>query len=68
MLDYGIALKCNDGALASLATRMLVRVRQVLIVIKRDKDSGNYIKAIITQLLVLLHQESAGLPQHGFME
>jgi hypothetical protein len=41
---------------------MLVRVLQVLIVIKRDQDKGGYIKAIVTQLLVILHQQTTGLP------
>jgi uncharacterized protein YwbE len=59
VLDYGIALKCNDGA---LATRMLIKVLQVLIVIKRDQDTGGFIKAIVTQLLVILHQQTMGLP------
>jgi hypothetical protein len=43
---------------------MLVRALQVLIVIKRDnlKDTGGYIKAIVTQLIIVLYQQKSSLP------
>ena len=59
VLDYGISLTCNDG---SLATKQLFKLLQVLIVVKRGKDKGGYIKTICIQLLILMYQKLNKLP------
>ena len=57
-MDYGLALKCDHGL---MGVQCLFRILQLLIILAGNK-ANPYIRSIIMQLLVILHQKEHNLP------
>jgi hypothetical protein len=58
VLDYGLALKCNSG---HMGLKCLLRMLQLLIILAETK-SNTYIRSVIMQILIVLHQKHHNLP------
>lgn len=64
VLDYGVALKLNDGA---LATTQLIRLLQLMLILE-PKGSINYPCAVAIQVMLLIYQKKRGLPAWDFVK
>ena len=58
MLDYGVALKLNNG---KLMVKMLIRLLHVLISLNTPREHG-YTASIVTQILIVLYQKKHDTP------
>ena len=66
MLDYGIALKCNDGV---IAFKKLIALLKLLMLlnwnpVKNVSTSNSYIQSIMLQVRLLHYQFRANLPMY----